>query len=338
MKLIRFLLFPFAIIYNIVTTVRNILYNTGILKSRSFKIPIIVVGNLNVGGTGKSPQIEYLIRLLKSNYRIATLSRGYKRKTKGFQLVNNTHQAEDVGDEPLQFFSKFKNIAVAVDADRVNGITNLNKIVAPEVILLDDAFQHRKVEAGFYVLLTKYNDLYVNDFLLPTGNLRESKSGAKRANIVVVTKCPQGIDEVEMQQIQKKLNLQPKQKLFFSTISYNEILKGSQHRSLETVKEEIILVTGIANASPLLKYLTSKNIKFTHLNYPDHHNFSSSDIAIINTNSSANTGHKKMILTTEKDYVRLKNKLSDLYYIEIESKIINEKKMFDAEIQRFVES
>mgnify|MGYP001791277384 CR=1 FL=1 len=338
MKLIRFLLFPIAIVYDIVTTVRNILYNTGIFKSRSFKVPIIVVGNLNVGGTGKSPQIEYLIRLLQDNYSIATLSRGYKRKTKGFQLVNNTHQAKDVGDEPLQFFSKFKNIAVAVDADRVNGITNLNKIVTPEVILLDDAFQHRKVKAGFYVLLTKYNDLYVNDFLLPTGNLRESKRGAKRANIVVVTKCPEGISEIEMQQIQEKLSLQPNQKLFFSAISYNEILKGSQQRVLETVKEEIILVTGIANANPLLKYLTSRNIKFTHLNYPDHHNFSSSDIARINTIASVNSEYTKMILTTEKDYVRLKNKLSNLYYIEIESKIINEKEIFDTEIQRFVES
>lgn len=193
MKLLRFLLFPFAVLYDIITRVRNWFFNLGILKSTSFNIPVIAVGNLSVGGTGKSPQIEYLIRLLKDDYNIAVLSRGYKRKTEGFQIVNDAHTAEDVGDEPLQFYKKFKTaITVAVDADRTNGIQQLlQRNNPPKIVLLDDAYQHRKVTASSYILLTKYNDLFVDDFLLPTGNLRESRRGAKRAKVIVVTKCPE---------------------------------------------------------------------------------------------------------------------------------------------------
>src|SRR5690554_464103 len=173
MKRLRFLLFPFGILYRIITSVRNLFYDNGIFKSFTAPIPTIVVGNLSVGGTGKSPQIEYLIRLLAEKYRVATLSRGYKRKSKGFVLANQTTKVEDLGDEPYQFFSKFKNIYVAVDADRTNGIQQLLKLNnPPEVILLDDAYQHRKVKASFYILLTTYKDLYCDDFVLPVGNLR----------------------------------------------------------------------------------------------------------------------------------------------------------------------
>src|SRR6187551_1461615 len=191
MNFLRKILFPFAILYGFITGIRNFLFDIGILISYSFDVPIIAVGNLSVGGTGKTPQIEYLIRLLSDKYKVATLSRGYKRQSEGFVLANENSDALELGDEPFQFYQKFKNIQVAVDANRKNGIeqllTNSNP---PEIILLDDAFQHRKVKAGFYIMLTSYGDLYSNDFMLPTGNLRESRSGAQRANIVIVTKCP----------------------------------------------------------------------------------------------------------------------------------------------------
>ncbi len=181
MNLLRILLFPFAIIYDFITSIRNFLFDKGILKSNTFNIPVIAVGNLSVGGTGKTPQIEYLIRLLSEKYKVATLSRGYKRKSKGFVLADSTSNAEILGDEPFQYFQKFPQILVAVDANRTNGIQQLlAQKSPPEVILLDDAFQHRKVNAGFYILLTAYNDLYSDDFVLPTGNLRESRSGARR--------------------------------------------------------------------------------------------------------------------------------------------------------------
>jgi tetraacyldisaccharide 4'-kinase len=197
MNFLRKILFPFAVLYGFITSIRNFLFDYRILKSYSFPIPVIAVGNLSVGGTGKTPQIEYLIRLLSNKYKIATLSRGYKRKSEGFILANATSNAEILGDEPFQFYKKFPNIQVAVDANRKNGIEQLlSQSNKPDVILLDDAFQHRKVKAGFYILLTAYNDLFINDFMLPTGNLRESRSGAKRADMIIVTKCPRDISEL----------------------------------------------------------------------------------------------------------------------------------------------
>ena len=206
MNFLRKLLFPFAILYGFITSLRNYLFDKGILKSYSFEIPVIAVGNLNVGGTGKTPQIEYLIRLLSPKYKVATLSRGYKRKSADFVLADADSNAEILGDEPFQYYKKFPNIQVAVDADRRNGIEQLlNQKEKPEVILLDDAFQHRKVKAGFYILLTAYNDLFCDDFILPTGNLRESRKGAKRADLIIVTKCPQTITEPEQEAISGKL-------------------------------------------------------------------------------------------------------------------------------------
>lgn len=338
MRVIRFLLFPFAIIYNLITGIRNRLFDAKILKSTSFSLPIIAVGNLNVGGTGKTPQIEYLIRLLKENYKIAVLSRGYKRKTKGFLKVDKNHSAEDVGDEPLQFFKKFKDIIVAVDADRTNGIQQLlSKKNTPEIILLDDAFQHRKVKAGFYILLTKYDDLYSDDFLLPTGNLRESRKGARRANIIVVTKCPKKLTKKEQDEITKRLKLKSNQQVFFSLITYKEELKGIDAISMDELQnKEIVLVTGIANPNPLLNYLKSKKIDFKHLKYPDHHNFSKEDISVIKTAFNSISSTDKIILTTEKDYVRLANYIQDIYYVEIENKFLNDKESFESEIQYFV--
>ena len=211
MNLLRKILFPFAILYGLITSFRNFLFDKGILKSYSFDLPIIAVGNLSVGGTGKTPQIEYLIRLLSDNYKVATLSRGYKRKSEGFVLADKNANAEILGDEPFQFYQKFPNVQVAVDANRKNGIEQLlNQNEKPEIILLDDAFQHRKVKAGYYILLTAYNDLYADDYILPTGNLRESRSGAKRANIVIVTKCPANLSLDKQNTIKKKLKRKQK--------------------------------------------------------------------------------------------------------------------------------
>ncbi|AUC15551.1 tetraacyldisaccharide 4'-kinase [Tenacibaculum sp. SZ-18] len=339
MKIFRFLLYPFAIIYNVITKVRNVLFDLNMLKSTSFNIPVIAVGNLTVGGTGKTPQIEYLIRLLNSEYKLAVLSRGYKRKTEGFQLLNKSHSAEDVGDEPLQFFSKFNGINVAVDANRTNGITQLLWLVQPNVVLLDDAYQHRKVKAGFYVLLTKFDDLYCHDFLLPTGNLRESRSGAKRADIVVVTKCPNQLTDFEMKSIEKKLRLLPNQKLFFSKIEYNEnLLGGEELIPLLQLNEEFILVTGIAKPTSLIKYLKERELKFRHLQFPDHHHFSEQDLSRIEASRKSLQSKNKIVLTTEKDFVRLKGKIDSLYYIEIHNSFLSNQNDFDSSIKEFIKN
>ena len=324
MRLIRFLLFPFAIIYDVVTSLRNFFYDTGIFKSQQFDIPVIAVGNLSVGGTGKTPQVEYLIRLLQEHKKVAVLSRGYKRKTEGFVLINNEHNAKDVGDEPLQFFKKFSKISVAVDANRVNGIQQLQQLVEPDVILLDDAFQHRKVKASFYVLLTKYNDLYADDFILPTGNLREARRGAKRADLIVVTKCPKNISLQEQGKIKKKLKVESGQHVFFSYIDYQEEVKGTREISMNELKDyDILLVTGIANPTPLLEYLANRECKIQHMKFPDHHNFDSHEIKKIQAKFEQIPSEKKLLLTTEKDYMRLSGRMHGLHYIEIASKFVD---------------
>jgi tetraacyldisaccharide 4'-kinase len=337
MKLVRFLLFPFAILYDLITTIRNILFDVQFLKSTSFKIPIIVVGNLSVGGTGKTPQIEYLIRLLKDTYKVSVLSRGYKRKTKGFVLVNDHHTVNDVGDEPLQYFKKFSNIDVAVNENRVVGITNLVALKLPEVVLLDDAYQHRKVKGSFYILLTKYDDLFTDDFLLPTGNLRESAAGSRRTDVIVVTKCPLNLKKEEKELINSKLQKFNKE-VFFTSISYADKISGSQEITLKELKEfQVLLITGIANPNPLLEFLNKKDIKFTHLKYTDHHPFSSKEINTIQQKFKAIRAVNKLILTTEKDYVRLSNKLEALSFLEIETVFIEDQHKFDAIIKDHIQ-
>ena len=322
MKFLRILLFPFAIVYDFVTTIRNIFFDIGIFKQTSFQTPIIIVGNLSVGGTGKTPQIEYLIRLLKDRFKVAVLSRGYKRNTKGYLLLNNSHTALNVGDEPLQYYKKFGNISVAVDANRVEGASNLIVQKSPEVILLDDAYQHRKIKGSFYILLTKYNDLFVDDFLLPTGNLRESSRGASRTDVMIITKCPENLTLEHQNSIKKRLEKFTK-KIFFTTISYGKIISIHQELSIGELKNyTILLITGIANPVPLLAYLDANNYNFKHLKYKDHHHFSSNEITEIHQEFSAIETNKKIILTTEKDYTRLQGKLDNLHYITIETKFL----------------
>lgn len=244
MNVLRKILFPFAILYGFITTIRNFLFDKGILKSTSFDIPVIAVGNLSVGGTGKTPQIEYLIRLLSDKYKVATLSRGYKRKSEGFVLADSTSNAEILGDEPFQFYQKFPNIQVAVDANRTNGITQLlSQNQKPEVVLLDDAYQHRKVKAGFYILLTAFDDLYADDFILPIGNLRESRSGANRADIVVVTKCPNNLSDEEQEEISLKLKLSCSQEIYFTFIDYDDKVYGKGKKiDVKDIKSEAKLL------------------------------------------------------------------------------------------------
>ncbi|ARV13759.1 tetraacyldisaccharide 4'-kinase [Polaribacter sp. SA4-12] len=336
MKFLRFLLFPFAIIYDVVTTIRNFFFEVGIFKQTSFKIPVIVVGNLSVGGTGKTPQIEYLIRLLKDGFKTAVLSRGYKRKTEGFVLLNDTYSAEDVGDEPLQYFKKFNNIDVVVDANRVAGITKLITDKSPEVILLDDAFQHRKVKGSFYVLLTKYDDLFTDDFLLPTGNLRESRSGAKRADVILITKCPTNLTEASKNKITEKLK-KYNTNVFFTTISYDESTSGNKSVLVDDLKNyEVLLITGIANPNPLLSFLSEKNVSFKHLKFPDHHNFTDKEISTIKKEYADLKSSKKLILTTEKDYVRLETSIEELSFLGIQTSFLAEQEAFNSIIKNHI--
>lgn len=341
MNILRKILYPFALLYGVIIIVRNKMYDKSIFTSVKFSTPTIVVGNLNVGGTGKSPQIEYLIRLLQKKYKVAVLSRGYKRKTKGFQLADKESTAQKIGDEPMQFYDKFKNIYVAVDSDRVNGVNLLNKLkVAPEVILLDDAFQHRKITGGLNILLTTYQNLYIDDTMLPVGNLRENKEGAKRAQVIVVSKCPEGLTYKEQLIIEQKLRPKANQKVFFSTIVYrNEVLnEKSKINLLDLLNYQVILVTGIANADPLLQFLNKKNIKFKHLKYKDHYNFSNSDKEKIKQEFDNLNSGKKIILTTEKDYIRsFKNFNAQMYYLTIQTKLLNNEDGFNKLILSYVQ-
>ena len=333
MKLIRKILLPIVPVYYFVTWLRNLLYDIGVKKSESYDFPVVAVGNLSVGGTGKSPMVEYLIRLLQDQVILATLSRGYMRTTKGFQLVRSNSTVLEVGDEPLQFKTKFANLIVAVDADRRNGISNLQSTKPNvEVILLDDAYQHRRVQAGFYILLTSYSDLYCNDIVLPTGNLREPRQGARRANVIVVTKCPNDLDENAQQDIVRKLNVRSTQVVLFAFIDYgSDIVSALGNRTIDSLKNNpFTLVTGIANPKPLVDYYHSMGLIFTHIEYPDHHNFTNQELDELRKHSC--------IVTTEKDYMRLVSSFSEnvLWYQPIEMKFIKNKEVFDDQILEYI--
>lgn len=336
MKKLRLLLLPFSLIYGLVTAIRNVLYNNSVFASKSFDVPVIAVGNLSTGGTGKTPQTEYLIRLLTPKYKVAVLSRGYGRKSIGYVLADDTASAQTLGDEPFQFYTKFKDsIRVAVDANRVGGITNLlNLLPKPEVIVLDDAYQHRKVTAGFYILLTAYGDLYADDFILPAGNLRESRTGAKRAGVIVVTKCPPDISAKEQQHIINRLKPKQGQQVFFSCIAYDDLVYGDGiTKSVADIKAEPkVLVAGIAKPQPFYNHLKSDGDVIK--TYPDHHDFTETEI-----NELIQLSETKTIVTTEKDYMRLKGRLpkGKLFYLPIKSRFITRGNDFDKTILNYVE-
>src|SRR5699024_2798212 len=274
MRKFRKLLLPFAWLYGWIVWLRNKCFDWGWLSSKKYDFPVVCVGNLSIGGTGKSPMIEYLVSLLGDNNDLATLSRGYKRKTTGFYLLKGDETAAQVGDEPLQFKIKYPQLSVAVCENRQEGNAHLRKMhPRPEVILLDDAFQHRRVNPGGSILLTAYGSLYADDVMLPAGNLREPVSGAQRAQIVVVSKCPIDISDKEKQHIQHQLQLRPFQSLYFSTIRYADFLTNGQQKLRLEDLDEFCLVTGIAKPGPLLNYLDNNNVGFVHRKFPDHHHF-----------------------------------------------------------------
>lgn len=328
----RIFLFPFALLFKIVVLVRHWLFDLGILKSVEFPLPVISVGNLTMGGTGKTPHIEYLVNLLLPDYNIAILSRGYKRKTNSFIIANQYSTSEDIGDEPLQYVKKYSNkITVAVDTNRVNGITNLMQNDKElDVVLLDDAFQHRYVKPGLSILLTDYRNLYVNDYFFPVGTLRDTVSAAKRADIVIVTKTDKVLSPIVRKNIRKKLNIMGHQNLYFSYLVH-ENCKPFPGFELPEISEKkysaIIMFAGIANTYPMKEHLRDRCSELIALEFPDHHKYRKQDVELIKKTFDNQFTRKKIIVTTEKDVMRLINSpylrlLKDLplYYLPVKVK------------------
>lgn len=345
----RIILVPVSLLYGIVTFFRNKLFSWGFIKSHSFDIPIISIGNLSSGGTGKTPHVEYLTNLLHDKLRIAILSRGYKRKTKGFVLAHKQAGLHDIGDEPMQFISRFNDVLVAVDEQRVHGIENLMKLSnPPETIILDDAFQHRRVKPGLSLLLTDFYSLYTNDFMLPTGNLREFACGAKRADAIIVTKSPKILSPFTRQRIVSELKPASHQQVFFSYIRHGKLESvpgvdfSPQSRSKYTAA---LLVAGIANPYPLEMYLKEKIGHVETIRFPDHHEFTKNDIESILTRFDRMFIKNKILVTTEKDMMRLKHpellielKALPFCYVPIEIRINkNDREGFDKFILDYVE-
>lgn len=309
-------LIPISRLYGAAINFRNFLFDKQLLlRSSHFDIPIICVGNLAVGGTGKTPHIEYLIRLLQKDYNVAVLSRGYKRQSKGFVLASSHTSAQEIGDEPFQIMKKFPHIRVAVDANRCRGIDFLMKLKDPavDVILLDDAFQHRYVAAGLNILLTSSERPFYKDELLPAGRLRESIIGKDRAQMVVVTKCPDDIKPIDYNVISKGVNLLPFQKLFFSRFCYGKLYALFSNNKIKTMSltdltedTSVMLITGIANPESLINKLHEQVMDIVPLNFSDHHNFTTADVKYINMRYDKLPHGNRIIITTEKDAARLR--------------------------------
>ena len=328
---------PLSWLYGLGVGLRNALFDVGILESRSYNIPIIGIGNLTVGGTGKTPHTEYLVRLLSSRYRVAVLSRGYKRKTKGYILATMDSTVREIGDEPWQMKQKFPDIHVAVDSNRRRGIKRLCNDEATkdiDVILLDDAYQHRYVSPGVNILLVDYHRMITDDCLLPAGRLREPKEGKRRANIVIVTKCPHDIKPMGFRVVQRALNLKPYQKLYFSTLRYGLMQQvfGNGTCRLEDIgsDESVMLLTGIASPEQMNIDISRHTQRITLLSFPDHHYFSDADAQTINQRLQQ-LPQPRRIITTEKDAARLKllNGLNSevresMYELPIEVEIMRE--------------
>jgi len=347
LKSFRVLLLPFALIYGFIVTIRNYLYDTNRIKSETFNFPIICVGNLAVGGTGKSPMVEYLVKLLKDEFEVATLSRGYKRKTKGYVLASNKTTALEIGDEPMQFHLKFPNVAVAVGEERVVAVPHLlQDIPNLQTIILDDAFQHRQINAGFNVLLTEYANRFTHDIFLPTGDLRDERKSYKRADIIVITKCPPDLDEVQKKKLLYEIHAWRGQQIYFTTINY-----GTPYHIFDTKKtweltgkEEVLLVCGIANPKPLKDYIHNKTHTYYQINYSDHHIFNIDDLYNIKKKFETIEEPQKIILTTEKDavrFVKFDTELSELpvYVLPITHQFLfNEGSAFDSAVISYIKN
>jgi len=349
--ILKVLLYPFSIIYGFIISIRNLLFDMQLFRSHEFRIPVIGIGNITVGGTGKTPHTEYLIELLKSIGNIAVLSRGYKRKSKGFVLVSSSSPVTEVGDEPLQIKRKFPFVQVAVDADRVHGINQLMQEDKDlKAILLDDAFQHRAVSPGLNILLIDYNRPIYEDQLLPSGRLRESCSGRYRANIILLTKCPEVIRPIDQRLLTMKLELKPYQTLYFTRFTYSLPISVFEKEAadwsfeLEEDKPTALLITGIAQPKPFVDHAHSISSVANHLIYQDHYHFESKDFESIISKFEQITEKNKVILTTEKDAARLRsathlpaNLKKAIYYVPIQVEFLdNGKSDFDQQVLSYV--
>jgi len=348
MKFYQVLLFPFSLLYGVAMMFRNWLFSCGFLPSRKFDTPIIVIGNLSFGGTGKTPHIEYLIRLLRKRFLIATLSRGYGRSSKGFVLASKKSAYKYVGDEPLQFAKKYEDIKVSVNEDRVEGIEILQKkFMKLDVILLDDAFQHRQVKPGLSILLTDFHKLYSDDFILPSGTLREFSCGSKRADIIVVTKTPKIFSPITRRRIMEELRPRQNQQIFFSYIQYCDpvIVTPTSTTVSPYSSSMILLFSGIANDYPIREHLRRHCRELDVMKFPDHHPYSLDDLKKIKNQFDAFPTRKKVIFTTEKDIMRIKTpelsnfvKRLPLFYLPITVEFHgDDKNRFDQTILNYVE-
>lgn len=340
-------LLPVSWIYGLVVFARNKLFDLNVLKQKSYDIPIICIGNITMGGTGKTPHTEYLIRLLSKYYRVAVLSRGYKRKTNGYVLSDRNSTAKQIGDEPYQMKNKFDNISVAVDGKRTRGIENLLALPPdqrPEVILLDDAYQHRYVKPSYTILLTDYNRLITHDRLIPVGKLREPAHHAEQANSIIVTKCPTDINPLDQRIIFNDMKVFPYQDLLYTTFTYGNLINVFDKNNtliLDKNHTDILAVTGIANPKNLYDYLRSYSLNFQFLEYPDHYQFKKKDIINIQQKFDELKSASRIIVVTEKDAARLRFMKSiseelklSIFYIPVEVSFINreEKYRFDQKI------
>jgi tetraacyldisaccharide 4'-kinase len=309
------LLYPVALIFGLITGFRNFLYNYNILSSTVFPIPVICVGNLTVGGTGKTPHTEYLAELLRGEFKVAVLSRGYKRKTSDFRIATLSSTVSEIGDEPMQIFRKFPELIVAVDRKRVNGVWRiLNFASDTEVIILDDGFQHRSITPGLSIVLSDFERPFMRDYMLPFGNLREDKSNMRRADIILITKCPKNLNAIQRRLVVKEVEKAPYQNLYFTALSYKSPLPvfGIQEKEAsyfdltKCAGSSIMLLTGIANPDPLKDYLHKFFSEIIELTYPDHYSYREKDIEDITSAFNKIRASSKFIMTTEKDAVRLR--------------------------------
>ena len=340
----RLLLYPFSVIYNTVSTIRNWLFDFNIFSSISYPIPIICIGNLSIGGSGKTPHTNYIIDLLKKEYSIAVLSRGYGRVAKGFKYVQNTDSAKYVGDEPLLYKQKHPNIIVAIEKDRNKGVQKImNDFPEIDVILLDDGLQHRWINPGLKIVITPYQKPYFNDYLFPFGSLRENKSGANRSDIIIVSKCPENMNPTAKKGMKSELHLFASQSAFFSSIKYSDLRCMTSSELLIDFKDySITLVTGISDPSLIIGYFKNKEQEVRHQNFADHHKYTLSDIQKILNEYNKDKSIKKLILTTEKDAVKLmefENHFGDVNIYILPINIAFEKQEeFEKQILNYVEN
>lgn len=345
-SIVRIFLYPFALIYGAVVWLRNRLYDTGFFSSVEFSVPVITVGNLSVGGTGKTPHVEYLIKLLQYRFQVATMSRGYKRRTQGFLLADANANALRIGDEPMQYHMKFPDLAVSVAEERMTGIPYLlQRRPDIDVVLLDDAFQHRSVKAGLNILITDYSRPFYSDFILPYGRLRESRKAYKRASTIVVSKCPPALSVADAEVMRKKIKPLPHQSVFFSSIKYEMPYDFFTGERVSLAENNVLLVCCIARPEPLIAEAQRQSKAVHVLSYPDHHYFLSKDLEEIRTTYDNWNVPGKVIVTTEKDATRLHLQLDKLKEWNIPIVVLpiavtilfNEGEKFDGLINSYVE-